>query len=314
MRWVGDGSERSIREAVAAAVPALADARLRSSTLVTSNPEWCAGTAILDEAFIVKFAWSEVAAIRVHREAAVLHALAEAAPDLPLPRIVGSSEDPVAFVTRLTAGEPLHFGRARMAEAERGSIATQLASFLARLHEPSLLDDVRTRVPTLIEPHPQDQTPALRSRLPRFLDRRRTGLILHWCDWVDAILSGSAGPRVLVHGDLHGFNQVWNRQPWTLLLVADFEVAGPHEPEYDLRYFPPMEPTTMFINSLTETYIALSGRSLDMNRVMAWHIRTALGDALWRSEAAIPLPGGCTPASYVDDIERKLRLLRIDLR
>jgi hypothetical protein len=43
-----------------------------------------------------------------------------------------------------------------------------------------------------------------------------------------------------------------------------------------------------------------------MDRVMAWHILTALGDALWRSEAGIPLPGGSTPATYVDDIASKL--------
>lgn len=111
---------------------------------------------------------------------------------------------------------------------------------------------------------------------------------------------------MFAHGDLHGFNQVWERNTWTLRLIADFEVAGPADPEYDLRYFPSQEPTLALVDAIQERYTALSGRSIDMNRVMAWHIRTALGDALWRSEAGGALPGGGTPALYVDDIERKL--------
>jgi hypothetical protein len=38
-------------------------------------------------------------------------------------------------------------------------------------------------------------------------DQRRT--VLRWCDWADAVLA-SPGPAVLVHGDLHGNNQVWD--------------------------------------------------------------------------------------------------------
>jgi hypothetical protein len=64
------------------------------------------------------------------------------------------------------------------------------------------------------------------------------------------------------------------------------------------------------VTATHEQYVAHGGRSLDMERVMAWHIRTALGDALWRSEARIPLPEGSTPASYIDDIARKLPLVR----
>jgi hypothetical protein len=54
----------------------------------------------------------------------------------------------------------------------------------------------------------------------------------------------------------------------------------------------------------------VTGFDLDLRRVMAWHVRTALGDALWRSEAGVPLPAGSTPASYVDDIQRKLPAVR----
>jgi hypothetical protein len=36
-------------------------------------------------------------------------------------------------------------------------------------------------------------------------------------------------------------------------------------------------------------YQQITRRRLSTDRVMAWHLRTALGDALWRSEAGIPL-------------------------
>ncbi len=39
---------------------------------------------------------------------------------------------------------------------------------------------------------------------------------------------------------------------------------------------------------------------------MALHVRTTLGDALWRSEAGLPLllprPGGGRPGDYVDEL------------
>jgi hypothetical protein len=58
---------------------------------------------------------------------------------------------------------------------------------------------------------------------------------MRWCDWSDAVLA-SPGPAVLVHGDLHGNNQVWDHD--TLRLMVDLETAGAAEPEYGLRHFP----------------------------------------------------------------------------
>jgi hypothetical protein len=44
-------------------------------------------------------------------------------------------------------------------------------------------------------------------------------------------------------------------------------------------------------------------------RVMAWHIRQALGDALWRSEAGLPLPDHRTPSDWVADLAARFRSL-----
>jgi hypothetical protein len=172
-----------------------------------------------------------------------------------------------------------------------------------------VLARVQDEVPGLVVPRPQATTDAIRSRLPPFLDAHRADLARRWCDWVDEILASPSPQQVLAHGDLHGYNQVWDRSTWKLRLVADFEVSGPADAEYDLRYFPPLEPPLGVVHAVCERYAALVGSSLDVRRVMAWHVRTALGDALWRSEAGVPLPAGCTPASYVDDIRRKFEEL-----
>lgn len=287
-------------------MPALAAANIEpASKIATSNPEWCAGTATIARSFLVKFAWSKPAAIRVLREARVLDTLADVAPELPIPRLVGVSSDPVGFVTRLVEGAPL-------GHDERPSwtaVGAGIAGFLGSLHDGTVLAQVREKVPELVEPQPQATTSEIRSRLPRFLDRHRAQLALQWCDWVDEVLVTPSRRQVLAHGDLHGYNQVWDRTTWKLRLVADFEVSGPADPEYDLRYFPPFEPTLGLVRGICERYTALTGFSMDMRRAMAWHIRTALGDALWRSEAGVPLPAGGTPASYVDDIDRKLEEL-----
>jgi hypothetical protein len=45
---------------------------------------------------------------------------------------------------------------------------------------------------------------------------------------------------------------------------------------------------------------------------MAWHLRTALGDALWCSEAGIPLAEHRTPPEWVDDLAARFTMLGID--
>jgi hypothetical protein len=49
-------------------------------------------------------------------------------------------------------------------------------------------------------------------------------------------------------------------------------------------------------------YQRIAGRELSIERLMAWHLRQTLGDALWRSEAGLPLPDQRTPGEWVADI------------
>jgi len=105
---------------------------------------------------------------------------------------------------------------------------------------------------------------------------------------------------VLVHADLHGDNQVWAGD--RLRLVVDFETISAAEPEYDLRALPATGPGVELLTATVRHYQRLTGRRLAVGRVMAWHVRTALGDALWRSEAGLPLPDHRTPAAWIDDL------------
>jgi hypothetical protein len=75
-------------------------------------------------------------------------------------------------------------------------------------------------------------------------------------------------------------------------VVLDFENAGLAEPEYELRCFPGpgMGPGVELLTATMRHYEGLTGRALSAERIMAWHVRQALGDVLWRSDAGLPLP------------------------
>jgi len=121
---------------------------------------------------------------------------------------------------------------------------------------------------------------------------------------------GLPGPAVLVHGDLHGDNQVWDRGE----LVVDFENIGAAEPEYELRAFPGpgTGPGLELLTAIMRQYQQVTGRQLSPARVMAWHLRQALGDVLWRSEAGLPLADHRTPPQWVEDLAARFSALSID--
>ena len=123
---------------------------------------------------------------------------------------------------------------------------------------------------------------------------------------VDAVLGGPRPSDVLVHGDLHGHNQLWDLQTPALRAVVDFDISGPRDAEFDFRYLLSQAPGSDLFAAVTSDYRAQSGRVLDLDRVMAWHIRTVLGDALWRSEAGVALPGGGDPSSWVDELLQRM--------
>ena len=70
-----------------------------------------------------------------------------------------------------------------------------------------------------------------------------------------------------------------------------------------------MGPGLELLAAVMRHYAALSGRELSAARVMAWHVRQALGDVLWRSEAGLPLPDRRAPGDWVADLSARFRCL-----
>ena len=194
---------------------------------------WHSGSVPLGERFFVKFAWSRPAALRLAREIGVLAALA-CEPKVPfLPEVAVSSTDSQLLITKRVPGKSLF---EVVDSIDRDLAGRQLASFLAALHHPAARQRAEAAVGVLAgSVVPTAATETLRERFGMWVrpDQRRA--VARWCDWADATLA-SPGPTVLVHGDLHGDNQVWDGDQ--LRLVLDFETIGAAEPEYELRAFP----------------------------------------------------------------------------
>jgi aminoglycoside phosphotransferase (APT) family kinase protein len=232
------------------------------------------------ERFFVKFAWSRPAALQLAHEIGVLAALARQ-PAVPfLPEVITASTDPLLLITRRVPGAPL-FEVVGSIDPDRA--ARQLVRFLAALHHPAIRQRAEAAVGPLTGPVlPPATTQTLRDRFGTWIrpDQRRT--VLRWCDWADAVLA-SPGPAVLVHGDLHGDNQVWDHDE--LRLVVDFATVGAAEPEYELRTYPGpgLGPGLELLTAVMQHYQQVTGRQLSADRVMAWHLRQALGDAMWHS-------------------------------
>lgn len=308
MRWLAEPTESALAAALREVAPELAGLPIAMRAVPDGQePNWWSSSAVLGDEFIAKFAWSRPAAERIVHEAAVLRALA--ASDVPfIPAIVVATTNTALLVTRKVAGSSL-FDVIGSIDRERAG--AQLARFLVALHEPATRERVEGAVGELRLPYVQADTDAIRDRIGRWIRPDQLDLVLDWCDWVDAV-QARAAPTVLVHGDLHGDNQVWQRDE--LRIVVDFETAGAAEPEFDLRAVPGTGPGVELQVAVMRHYAELSGRELSAERVMAWHLRTALGDVLWRSEAGIHLPDHRTPPEWVEDIEARFTALGIEIR
>jgi len=310
MRWLAECSVAALREALEAVAPELSGYPVTvPGPAGKEDPLWHSGCVPVGDHFFVKFAWSPPAALRLAREIGVLAALA-GEPKVPfLPEVAASSADPLLMITRRTPGTSL-FEVASSIDLDRA--ARQLVWFLAALHHPGARQRAEAAVGTLTGPQlPPATTRTLRQRLGTWIRPDQHRAVVRWCGWADAVL-GSPGPAVLVHGDLHGDNQIWDYDE--LRLVLDFENIGSAEPEYELRGFPGpgMGPGLELLTAVMRHYQQVTGRQLSTERVMAWHLRHALGDVLWRSEAGLLLGDHRTPSQWVEDLAERFSALGID--
>jgi aminoglycoside phosphotransferase (APT) family kinase protein len=304
VRWLADGSTLSVASALREVAPWLVDQPIVVRDVPgRDDPLWSASSARVGSGFVAKFAWSEPAARRLAHEIAVVTALRETTGVPYLPEIVASSRKPVLLVTRRIDGRSLFDV---VDHIDRDRAGHDLGRFLAMLHRPETSASVQAVTGTLPDVGAGPQHPADTADLRRLRSSLRPDqwpAVEEWCAWADATLARRVAP-VLVHADLHGDNQLWDGD--RLRLVVDFETAGAGEPEYDLRALPGIGPGADVLRATMAHYRAAGGRPLDLGRVMAWHVRTVLGDALWRSQAGIPMPDGRTAAAWVDDLSRRL--------
>lgn len=308
--WLEDGSLRSIRSALRQAAPDLADGSIVVRNRPVTTRAFFQGTAVVDEAYVVKFAWSEIPAVRLDHEAKVLRCLEREAPLLPVPRLVASLIDPMILVTRRVAGDSLDYTD-KLTPVQRSRLATDLGLFLAALHDPALLGLVRAEV-TGPSPQPQADTASIRDRFPRLIDSKQVALVLQLCDFADRALGPTTQQSVL-HGDLHVANLVVEPQTLGLRLVADFEGSTVGDPNFDFRYLADVSGGVAFLGEVIASYETASSRRVDVRRVLGWHIRTMLGDALWRSEAAVPLPGGGALDVWVGSLANRMSALGFEV-
>jgi aminoglycoside phosphotransferase (APT) family kinase protein len=314
--WFSEYSEPALRAALRAAVPDLADLPIAlEGTPDLGNPIFASTRATVGERIFAKLALSEPTAVRIWREAQALDLLGNEL-GLPVPKLIAASCSPAFSATELVSGAPLSYQTvARAAPARIAQLAPQLASFLAQLHAPHTLARVRERLdspPRLPEPGLHISTDQLRARLPSMIESHQRSTVSRWCDWVDNELASPA-ETVFVHGDFHPYNQLWDLGEPRLLAVMDFETSGLAEPEFDFRVLPVFGPGVDLLLSTVQCYEALSGRKLSVSRIMALHLLNYLGDALWRTEAGIGLPGpGDTPSAYVEEAADRLAALGVD--
>jgi aminoglycoside phosphotransferase (APT) family kinase protein len=312
MRWLAGCSAEALGDALRIVAPELSGLPVAvpcPDPVAKGAPLWWSASTVVGERFIAKFAWSRPAALRLVREIGVLTALGRE-PTVPfLPEVVASSIDPVLLVTRRVTGASLF---EVIGSIDRDRAGHQLACFLAALHDAAALRRAEAVVGKLAGAHlPPATTATLRERFGLWARPDQRRIVKRWCDWADAVLA-PAGPAVLVHGDLHGNNQVWDHDE--LRLVVDFETVGAAEPEYDLRTFPgpATGPGVELLTAVMRHYQQFTGRQLSADRIMAWHLRAALGDVLWRSEAGIPRADHRTPPEWVDDLAARFSMFGID--
>jgi aminoglycoside phosphotransferase (APT) family kinase protein len=307
--WLAQPSADALRAALQRHAPELAEAAIDVLAWTPqSNPRWWGASAIVGADFVAKFAWSKPRAELVWREAQILEALGPRASQLRLPEIVVSANDPVLLVTRRVVGDPLTIEF--VAGSDRETIAQlgpELGAFLCALHRPDTQSTLRRAGVDLFDepPQPQASTDALRARMAPWIRAEQLRVVSGWCDWADDVLR-EPQEGVFVHGDFHGHNQVWNLDRPHLGVVVDLDNSGIAEREFDFRYLPGQGPNVDLLLATVADYDDRSGSRLDLERIMAWHLRTALGDALWRSEADVALPDGRTPPEWVDDLGVRL--------
>jgi aminoglycoside phosphotransferase (APT) family kinase protein len=307
--YLVEPSEHALRAALRKAAPALAGAamdlyRLRDNVPLPDRR----GSAILDGTYVVKFAWSEPAAQSIVQETRVLRALA--ARKLPVPRPLVTRRSAALLIYRRIEGVPLTWERACALPAGTARrLSGSLARVMAALH--SSTGVVRSVGLRLGPPKPQWDTRRMRRDLVPRLDGRRAVWTEALVRRVEEALVSPGAELVLLHGDLHGWNLVLDPALDRVAGVLDLEEAAIGDHHFDFRYLPTQDATLTLLHLVIREYERETDRRVRLERVMAWHSLTDLGDALWRTEQGVEVVDGPLPRR-VDGLRRRLAAAGLD--
>jgi len=302
-----------LRQSLAVVRPDLADLPITLALHTEqSNPSWQRASAFVGDHWVAKFSWTDAADERLRSEIGLRGLLGSPELAIPIPEIIAAVDDPPLLISRFVPGSPVT-GPAIAASSpvERRQLASSVAGTLHALHAPGVLARVQDAGLSLGAPTPQADTRTLRERFASLVDDRRSELVARWLDWVDGVLAEVVDRPVFLHGDFHGLNLVVDEHN-TVRAVLDLEEAAMGDRHYDFRYLPAQEATLELFSQVAADYQWAAGSRIDPRRVMAWHVRTVLGDALWRTESGVALPERGTPRAWVDDLRRRFATLGIE--
>lgn len=298
-----------VRRALGTVAPSLAATRIEIPAVYDVVPQWCRATAVVDGHWMVRFCWSPEAVGPLLRQARLFSVLANFDAGLPVPIPLATSDMPALLVYERIDGQPLTWESAGALDPSgRATVAMAMAGALAALHHERVAVVVGRSGIGLGAPRPQASSDQLRRRLLPRLSDRLAEMVNRLLDWVDDVLAGPlrgpAATRVVLHGDWHGHNLVFSDDFHDLIGVLDLEEAAIGDRHYDLRYLPTQAPSLELLDEVIAGYEQVTTIALQRKRILAWHVLTDLGDALWRTEAGVEVVAGPVGRRAEDLLER----------
>jgi Ser/Thr protein kinase RdoA (MazF antagonist) len=183
---------------------------------------------------------------------------------LRLPAVLAKRGDIDALTARADAGDTMAAQHLADVLAERGDIqaltARAEAGDTAAARHLALVLAKRGDIEALTALADARHIAASRRQLADVKAERIDALIAG--EWLADVLAERGDIQaLLVHGDLHGYNQLWDHGSGRLASVLDFEEAGVEEAEFDFRYLPGTSRTPELTLSAVSAYENAVGRA-----------------------------------------------------